>query len=222
MPISSCYKTVHPSESKRYFCEPPADAPDKKDIDEFHRLFKGYFQTTKCRLFLSNFDSCPQDVLDFGVMYASIRGNVKLLRLCLDKGGNAKFTAAEVDFQCTPLHVAAQKGHTRVVRELLKRGADITAITTTKETALHLAADKRREAVVAELLKNGAPVNSQDNGGNTPLSHANRHNDHDIRARLFAAGATSHHSPKSQPSKSCLKKEEKGPSANSSQVKLPL
>ncbi|VDB86855.1 unnamed protein product [Peniophora sp. CBMAI 1063] len=52
----------------------------------------------------------------------------------------------------TPLHIASLKGHTEIVRLLLKRGAFIDAETAERDTALHLAACDGRIDTVQVLL----------------------------------------------------------------------
>lgn len=53
----------------------------------------------------------------------------------------------------TPLHVAAARGHDRVVEVLLKAKADIRSIDSEGNSALHKAAKKGREEVVRMLLQ---------------------------------------------------------------------
>lgn len=61
----------------------------------------------------------------------------------------------------TPLMVASEKGYLRVIRALLKYGADVTAETDHGFTALHLAASYKRLAVTKTLIKAGARLETR-------------------------------------------------------------
>ena len=56
----------------------------------------------------------------------------------------------------TPLHVAAFKGYTDVVRLLLNNGADINAVAIGGKTPLHLAHEGKNEEMAAFLRQRGA------------------------------------------------------------------
>ena len=72
----------------------------------------------------------------------------------------------------TPLHKAAQAGHSEVVIALLENGADILARNRLGETALHKAAMGGHAEVVEHLIIEGAEVNPKDSQGFTPLDLA--------------------------------------------------
>jgi hypothetical protein len=67
------------------------------------------------------------------------------------------------------LHYAACKGHSAVVIELIKAGADVNATGTDAETPLHMATKTGNSCVVAVLLGAGADANKVDNKGRKPL-----------------------------------------------------
>ena len=67
------------------------------------------------------------------------------------------------------LHCAARKGHSAVVIELIKAGADVNATGTDAETPLHMATKTGNSCVVAVLLGAGADANKVDNKGRKPL-----------------------------------------------------
>jgi len=67
------------------------------------------------------------------------------------------------------LHWAACKGHSAVVIELIKAGADVNATRIGGETPLHAATRTGKALVVAVLLTAGADANKVDNEGRKPL-----------------------------------------------------
>lgn len=62
----------------------------------------------------------------------------------------------ESDPGAKPLHVAAQNGHLPVVKELIKRGADINGRDFFGKTALDYAIKHKQRAVVKELKNTSA------------------------------------------------------------------
>ena len=72
---------------------------------------------------------------------------------------------------CTPLHCAAEHGHTPVVKALIEAGADVDK----KRTVANISAPGRHQGhapVITELIKAGADVNATDDDGSTPLHYA--------------------------------------------------
>ena len=89
----------------------------------------------------------------------------------------------------TPLLRAAEAGHTRCLRMLLHKGANLKHADNEGMTALSLAAIKGHKVVVKLLLKNNAEINAQNKKGNTPLALATEKN-HDAVVRfLLESGA---------------------------------
>ena len=58
----------------------------------------------------------------------------------------------------TPVFDAADKGHTHVVMELIKAGADVNQANSEGATPLYIAAQKGHEGIVASLIQAGADV----------------------------------------------------------------
>ncbi|CAN0539526.1 unnamed protein product, partial [Ectocarpus sp. 8 AP-2014] len=89
----------------------------------------------------------------------------------------------------SPLHLAAEAGHDRVVRVLLAQ-ANVDATSDFQVTPLHLAAVMGHTLCVSELLMGGANKDVFDVQGETPLLKAVRNNHLGVVEKLLAAGAT--------------------------------
>lgn len=125
-------------------------------------------------------DNKNNDFDVFPIILATEKGNMKVLKMLLDKGAStnppndfsplhtavitnnidafkllldkkANFNAKDPG-GWTPLHFAANYGRTEFAEELLKRGADVNAKTNQKETPLKIALDKAR-ITIADMLK---------------------------------------------------------------------
>ena len=89
----------------------------------------------------------------------------------------------------TPLHRAAFKGYTDVVKLLLANKAEVNAKTNDGLTPLHQAvAQGGYKEVAALLLANKAEVNAKDNNGRTPLAWALHFNHEDLAELLRQHG----------------------------------
>ncbi|CAH0389141.1 unnamed protein product [Bemisia tabaci] len=74
------------------------------------------------------------------------------------------------EFGLSPLFLACEEGHLRIVTHLLKRGAQINwRRPIDNYSALHIACQKGHTEIVSVLLNNGALVNVKGNNGITPL-----------------------------------------------------
>ncbi len=99
----------------------------------------------------------------------------------------------------TPLTCATIGGHAALAEELLRRGADVEALSTTylpledrNESGwspLHYAADRRHALLVQLLLEAGATVDAETQEGTTPLMLAAHRGDEDSVRLLLCAGA---------------------------------
>ncbi|XP_022081063.1 ankyrin-1-like [Acanthaster planci] len=59
------------------------------------------------------------------------------------------------------LHLSSKEGHLNIVKELLKRGANVDAATKKGNTALHIASLAGQQPIVEALVEHGANVNVQ-------------------------------------------------------------
>ncbi|KAJ8668004.1 hypothetical protein QAD02_009667 [Eretmocerus hayati] len=95
----------------------------------------------------------------------------------------------------TPLHYAVRAGNAKLVKELIKVGADVNAICMMQRTSLHLALssldkkDRASHQIIEELLKAGASLTERDGIGKTPLIDAIKFGDPNLLKQLIAAGA---------------------------------
>ena len=89
----------------------------------------------------------------------------------------------------TPLLRAADAGHTKSVRMLLDKGADVKHADKEGRTALSLAAMKGHKVVAKLLLKNGAEIDRQDKKGCTPLALAAEKGQDAVVRFLLESGA---------------------------------
>lgn len=91
---------------------------------------------------------------------------------------------------CTGLWLAAEQGHTDVVRLLCEHGANVHQLKQPGDvTPLYIAAQNGHTAVVRLLLDYGAVANAAKASGATPLYIAAQQNFTDIVAALLDAGA---------------------------------
>lgn len=130
-------------------------------------------------------------------------GDVECLRLLLDAGfkpdtygpqvhGKAIFKIADMvtrlkthpkalfvylslSNRCGALHAAALNGNVECLKELIKRGCNVTSsVHSHGATPLHLAAYNDHQSIVSILLEHGADPNALDNRKRTPAQWARR------------------------------------------------
>jgi hypothetical protein len=89
----------------------------------------------------------------------------------------------------TPLTIAAFQGHTALVVELIKAGANVNLPNLNTRTAVMLAAAKGDVASVRALIAAGADVNAVENNGGTALAWAKNLGHQEIVDMLVKAGA---------------------------------
>ncbi|CAM8888293.1 hypothetical protein QQ045_025876 [Rhodiola kirilowii] len=104
------------------------------------------------------------------------KGDVKEVKRLLKEGTDANVPAWGPKSQgVTPLHLAAEGGHLRIMDLLLEHGANIDARTkgSCGWTPLHIAAKERKRQAVKFLVENGAflPDNIDDTRFNPPVHY---------------------------------------------------
>jgi ankyrin repeat protein len=92
--------------------------------------------------------------------------------------------------QKTVLHIAASKGHLRVIELLIKDKVDVNAVDEEKMTPLHEAVKYHQLRAVRLLLKNSANVKAEDAKGRQPLHLAAASNQDQVGTALLNAGAS--------------------------------
>ena len=70
------------------------------------------------------------------------------------------------------MYIAAERGYTHVVMELIKAGADVNQATSEGFTPLHIAAQNGHDGCVAVLIQAGADARKADKDGWTPMEIA--------------------------------------------------
>jgi len=107
---------------------------------------------------------------DVALFKAAEGGDIEAVKQHLAAGTD--LSAKNGDYQWTPLHAAASKGHKDIVELIIAKAADVNAINIFGETPLHRASLSGYEEVIELLIINGADVNVQDINGSTSLDWA--------------------------------------------------
>lgn len=102
-------------------------------------------------------------------------------------------TAEEINYRneygYTPLFLAICWGYVKIVRALIKKGANLNRVNEKGETLLHEAVYRGSLEIVKVLIKAGANVNAVDKYGETPLHDAVDFGYLDIAKLLLEKGA---------------------------------
>ena len=117
---------------------------------------------------------------------AIARGDVEALKKLLE--AKPALVHGEPDAKLSPLHQAILRRQTKIVTELLERGADVQVPDSSGRTPLHLAVERADAATVRELLRRKADPAKRDRIGWTPLHHAAAKNRMEIATLLLDSG----------------------------------
>ncbi|MEA1915078.1 MAG: ankyrin repeat domain-containing protein [Campylobacterota bacterium] len=89
----------------------------------------------------------------------------------------------------TALHDAIRAKDTKLVTELIEKGASVSAQDKYRYTPLHLAVRLNQYSIVENLIANGASVNNTDKFGDTPLLDSTRNSTSPMSKLLICNGA---------------------------------
>ena len=127
------------------------------------------------------------------LLYAARNNHTSIVSALLRTGANPNLRWAGKDFVLR--EVACRGVDLRIIKLLLKYGADATAMNSQRRTALHMAVHQGRTDMVKVLLKAGADINARDTFGHGPVTCAVSANHRELVRFLLEAGAD----PKRQP-----------------------
>lgn len=119
---------------------------------------------------------------------AAEEGRFDVVKLLLEL--DATVDAQSLNFgDETALHAAASSGHTTIMEELLRHGADVHSVTSVGYTPLHIAAEPDHADAARVLLAEGASVNAITMNAKTALHVATEHGHSSVVALLLVHGA---------------------------------
>ncbi len=100
------------------------------------------------------------------------KGDIEKIRSCIEN--KPDLVHAKIVDDDTVLHLAVGIGGRNIVELLIKKGANVNAVNSYKQTPLHYAFYKKSKEMAALLLDNGAHINCRNVWGNTPFYRAVR------------------------------------------------
>ncbi|XP_041716742.2 ankyrin repeat domain-containing protein 6 isoform X2 [Coregonus clupeaformis] len=137
---------------------------------------------------MSQQDAAAVLALSERLLVASHKGQADNVVQLINKGAKVAVTK----YGRSPLHLASYKGHTEVVRILLKAGCDLDIQDDGEQTALHRAAVVGNSDVISALIQEGCALDRQDKDGNTALHEVSWHGFSQSVKLLVKAGANVH------------------------------
>lgn len=143
--------------------------------------------------------SSTQSLAVASLIQKAIEGDVIGVKQLIAEGADVNARGDDTTWEKTALMEAAERGHTEVVRVLIKAQADINARDIYSDTAVMLAAWKKHTETVSLLLKAGADVNAQNTGyGSTLLFFLIENGDIENLKTALNGGANIHVSNKAR------------------------
>ncbi|KAI2888328.1 hypothetical protein CBS76997_8234 [Aspergillus niger] len=128
---------------------------------------------------------CREPAILLAVTAAGNKGAVWLLLTHSDVGIEMTNHTGQ-----TPLSLAAENGHEKIVQMLLERDASTETESSKDQTPLLLAAANGHERIVQMLLERGVSTETENSDGQTPLSLAAANGHERIVLMLLVRGAT--------------------------------
>ncbi len=133
---------------------------------------------------------------DAALVRAATEGDTRTVQRCLEAGASPNAVDPDpTELGRTALHQAARGGHAKVIRALLRAGADagaaerLPSLFPDGETVLYLAAESGNPDAVRALLAAGVDPDAPDRHGCTPLVAAARRGYTEVVQALLADGA---------------------------------
>jgi hypothetical protein len=119
---------------------------------------------------------------------ACLNGRYACVELLLDSGVDVSLRTA-TEYESTPVIVACQYGHVKILALLLARGADLNLADRYGNTATHVASRCGQLKCIQLLVKRGADLNQKDEDGESPLDIARRFKHPECVNLLLSNGA---------------------------------
>ncbi len=123
-----------------------------------------------------------------GVLYIAVLGGDEVLfSYLLSKGADINTTTDRAEKK--PIHYAAERGHKKMLEQLINEGADINEPDKNGVTPLHYAVDRTNLKAVVMLVDMGANIHAKSKAGKTPLDYTKRKKKVRIAQYLISKGA---------------------------------
>jgi ankyrin repeat protein len=107
----------------------------------------------------------------------------------MDEANRRRMDRHSIPLGMTALHISAENGHEKLVRTLLRLGADPDIADSSGNAAIHYAARSGHTGVVLALLDGGANVGSANKNGWTAMHLAGEKGFEQVVQLLIGAGA---------------------------------
>ena len=135
---------------------------------------------------VQRYESEPAYLLTAVLNSAIVNDNVEAARIALRAGADLNMPHELFEFERQPLILAAMYGRARLVKELIRRGAELNIQDKNGLTALHEAARLCREEICRTLLAAGARADIVNKKGKLPLDLTNQFVREEHFERYFA------------------------------------